>query len=175
MFGKRGCVQIYTGDGKGKTTAALGLALRAAGHGARVMIIQFMKGWKFYGELESVKNIPRITIIQTGRPDYVHQGQETEEDFAEAGRGLQIAKGFITANSCDLLILDEIIVALDFGLVSLDEVIELIIKRPKCMELLLTGRGADKRLYGYADLITEMREIKHPYRSGVRARKAIEY
>lgn len=175
MFGKPGCVQIYTGDGKGKTTAALGLALRASGHGARVMIIQFMKGWKFYGELESIKNIQLITIVQTGRPDYVYKGAETEEDFAEAAKGLQLAVECVNANSCDLLILDEINVALDFGFISLDKVIELIKKRPDEMELVLTGRDANQRLYQYACLITEMREIKHPYRNGVCARKAIEY
>lgn len=175
MFGEKGCVQIYTGDGKGKTTAALGLALRASGHGARVMIIQFMKGWKFYGELEAVKKLPLITIVQTGRPDYVYRGRETEEDFAEARRGLNTAATLITEESCDMLILDEINVALDFGLIAIDDVIELIKKKPERMELVLTGRAADERLFEYADLITEMREIKHPYQKGLGARKAIEY
>lgn len=175
MFGERGLVQIYTGDGKGKTTAALGLALRAAGHGARVEIIQFMKGWKFYGELQALKHIPLITITQTGRPDYIYKGHETEKDIAGTARGLELARKLMTEDGCDLLILDEINVALDFGLISIDEVSELIKKKPEAMELVLTGRGASPRLFGQADLITEMREIKHPYRQGIHARKAIEY
>lgn len=175
MFGEKGCVQIYTGDGKGKTTAALGLALRACGHGARVVMIQFMKGWASYGELEAVKLLPQMTIIQTGRPDYVYRGQHTKEDLAEARRGMETARGYIENGGCDMLILDEVNVALDFGLISLEELTGLIRKRPECMELILTGRSADERLFELADLITEMREIKHPYRNGICARKAIEY
>lgn len=175
MFGEKGCVQVYTGDGKGKTTAALGLAMRACGHGARVVIIQFMKGWEFYGELEAVKLLPQVTIIQTGRPDYVYRGQETEEDYAEARRGLRAALDLIEKNGCDMLILDEVNVALAFGLISLDELVSLIKKRPECMELVLTGRGAHERVLELADLITEMREIKHPYQEGICSRKAVEY
>lgn len=175
MFGEKGCVQVYTGNGKGKTTAALGLAMRACGHGARVVIIQFMKGWEFYGELEAVKLLPKMTIIQTGRPDYVYRGQETEEDYAEARRGLQAALDLIENNGCDMLILDEINVALDFGLIPIEELISLIKKRPECMELVLTGRCAHERVLALADLITEMREIKHPYQEGICSRKAVEY
>lgn len=175
MFGEKGCVQVYTGDGKGKTTAALGLAMRACGHGARVVIIQFMKGWEFYGELEAVKLLPQVTIIQTGRPDYVYRGQETEEDYAEARRGLRAALDLIEKNGCDMLILDEVNVALAFGLIPLDELVSLIKKRPECMELVLTGRGAHERVLELADLITEMREIKHPYQEGICSRKAVEY
>lgn len=172
---EKGRVQIYTGDGKGKTTAALGLALRASGHGVRVKIIQFMKGWEFYGELEAVKSLPNITIIQTGRPDYVYKGAETEADFSEARRGLAIASECMESGCCDMLILDEINVALDFELISLESVVDLIKKRPERMELVLTGRNADYRLFAYADLISEMREIKHPYRQGICARKGVEY
>lgn len=168
-------VQIYTGDGKGKTTAALGLALRASGHGIKVMIIQFMKGWKFYGELEAVKNIPNITIVQTGRPDYVHRGAETEEDFAEARKGLALAAECMASACCGLLILDEVNVAVDFGLISFEDVANLIKKRPEHMELVLTGRNADERLFPCADLISEMREIKHPYSQGLHARQGVEY
>lgn len=175
MFGEKGCVQIYTGDGKGKTTAALGLAMRACGHGARVIMIQFMKGWKFYGELETAKLFPQMTIIQTGRPDYVHRGQETEEDHAEACRGIKIAREHIEGDACDMLILDEINVAVDFGLISANEVIDLINKKPAEMELILTGRAADERILATADLVTEMREIKHPYQTGMRSRRAIEF
>lgn len=175
MFGEKGCVQIYTGNGKGKTTAALGQALRTCGHGARVVMIQFMKGCGFYGELEAVKHLPQMTIIQTGRPDYVYKGHETEEDFAEAARGMKEARDYVDNNGCDMLILDEINVAIDFGLITIDEVVRLINSKPESMELILTGRSADERLFGLADLITEMREIKHPYQTGMSARKAIEY
>lgn len=174
MFGEKGCVQIYTGDGKGKTTAALGLALRACGHGARVVIIQFMKGWSFYGELEAARHLPQMTIIQTGRPDYVHKGQETDEDFAEARRGMRLAREYMEGG-CDMLVLDEINVALDFGLIRIEEVIDLVNMRPEGMELVLTGRAAHERLLAAADLITEMREMKHPYQNGICSRKAIEY
>lgn len=175
MFGERGCVHVYTGDGKGKTTAALGLAMRACGHGARVVMIQFMKGWEFYGELEAVKLLPRMTIIQTGRADFVYPGQETEEDYAEARRGLEAARDLMEKDGCDMLILDEINVALAFGLISPEELVSLIGKRPEGMELVLTGRGADERVLALADLITEMREIKHPYQEGISSRKAVEY
>ncbi len=175
MFGEKGLIHIYTGDGKGKTTAALGLALRSAGHGARIAIIQFMKGWEYYGELKSVSLVPNITLIQTGRPDYVYRGKETPEDYAEAERAMRLAQEFISADKCDMLILDEINVALDYGLVSLDKVISLVNGKNEKTELVLTGRNARPELIELADLVTEMKEIKHPYKRGVAARKGVEY
>lgn len=175
MFGEKGLTQIYTGDGKGKTTAALGLALRAAGQGARVVIIQFMKGWSHYGEIRSVALIPNITLVQTGRPDYVYRGKEEPEDYNEASLGLKLAREFAASGKCDMLILDEINVALDYGLVSLDSVVHLVMEKPEGLELVMTGRYANQRLIELADLVTEMREIKHPYRDGVTARRGVEY
>lgn len=175
MFGEKGLTQIYTGDGKGKTTAAFGLALRAAGQGARVAIIQFMKGWKHYGELRSAVLIPNVTLIQTGREDYVYRGKETPEDYTEAQRGLKLAQGFALPDKCDMLILDEINVALDYALIPLESVIELVMSKPHELELILTGRSAPQKLIEAADLVTEMREIKHPYRQGVQARRGVEY
>ena len=173
MFGNKGLVQIYTGNGKGKTTAALGLALRASGQGAKVVIIQFMKGWEHYGELKSAGALPGVTLIQTGRPDYVYRGQETDKDYSEAARGLELAKQYIA--ECDMLILDEINVALDYDLLRLNDVIELVKSKPQHVELILTGRAADESLTELADLVTEMKEIKHPYQKGIEARRGVEF
>lgn len=175
MFGEKGLLQIYTGDGKGKTTAALGLALRASGQGASVAIIQFMKGWEHYGELTAVKRLENVTLVQTGRPDYVYRGRETEKDYAEAERGLALAREFIKSGEYGLLILDEINVALDYGLVKVRDVVEIVVNRPMEMEMLLTGRNADSELLALADLVTEMKEIKHPYQNGVESRRGVEY
>lgn len=174
MFGERGLVQIYTGDGKGKTTAALGLALRASGQGAKVAVVQFMKGWDLYGELKSVRLLPNVTLVQTGRPDYVHRGRELPKDYDEAERGLAEARRFAAAG-VDLLILDEINVALDYKLLKTADVVAFVKAKPEQMELVLTGRAAAQELLGLADLITEMREVKHPYQKGVRARRGVEY
>lgn len=175
MFGEKGCVQIYTGEGKGKTTAALGLALRSAGHGAHVAIIQFMKGWKHYGELKSVLLLPNIYLVQTGRPDYVYRGHEKTEDYTEAQRGMQLARDFMASSKYDMIILDEINVAIDYGLVPLCEVAALVKNKPQNIELILTGRNAPGELIELADLVTDMKEIKHPYRRGISARKGIEF
>ena len=175
MFGEKGLVQIYTGNGKGKTTAALGLALRACGQGAKAVIIQFMKGWDHYGELTSAKLIPNLTLIQTGRPDYVYKGRETQKDYEEAERGLRLAREYAASGECDLLILDEINVALDYGLVRLEDVVSFAKSKPENLELVLTGRGAAPELTELADLVTEMREIKHPYQKGVASRRGVEY
>lgn len=174
MFGETGLVQIYTGDGKGKTTAALGLALRAAGQGAKVAIVQFMKGWDSYGELKSVRLLPNVTLVQTGRPDYVYRGKETQQDYDEAARGLAEAGRFAAAG-VDLLILDEINVALDYKLLKLADVADFVRSKPSGTELVLTGRAAARELLELADLVTEMREIKHPYQHGVKARRGVEY
>lgn len=175
MFGEKGLVQIYTGNGKGKTTAALGIALRASGHGAKIMMIQFMKGWVHYGELSGAKSIPSLTLIQTGRPDYVYKGQATEEDYAEAARGVDLAESAMRTGSCDMLILDELNVALDMGLVDTERIVKLLKNKPFGMELILTGRDAKDEILALADLVTEMREIRHPYQKGEIARKGIEY
>jgi len=130
MFDDKGYVEIYTGDGKGKTTSALGLALRAAGHGASIAIIQFMKGWQYYGELKSLLLFPNIKLVQTGRPDYVYRGSEKKEDYAEARRGIQLAREFMRSSEYDMIILDEINVALDYGLLPISEVVDLIKNKP---------------------------------------------
>jgi cob(I)alamin adenosyltransferase len=167
-----GLVQIYTGDGKGKTTAALGLALRAAGWGVRVYIAQFMKG-QDYGELHSLaKFAPQITIERFGQPGFIRQA--SAEDIALAQQGLAHAQAALVGGEYNIVILDEICIALHFNLLELDQVLQLIDQRPAAVELVLTGRRAPQELIDRADLVTEMKEIKHPYQRGVPARRGIE-
>lgn len=175
MLGHDGLIQIYTGNGKGKTTAALGLVLRACGQGAKIAVIQFMKGWEHYGELSAVKLLPNVTLVQTGRPDYVYRGKEEQQDFEEAKRGLALASEFVSSGEYDLLILDEINVALDYKLIPLCDVLTLLDSKPNSLEIVLTGRSAPKELTEKADLVTEMKEIKHPYQKGLQGRRGIEY
>ena len=168
-------VHVYTGDGKGKTTAALGLALRAMGHGLKVYLIQFMKGDPEYGELRAGRRLDGLTIRQFGRTDFVDRDHPAEEDLALARQGLEHAREIMAAGRCDLMILDEINVALDFGLVPVKSVLELIESKPHDMELVLTGRSAPRPIIQAADLVTEMREIKHYYQQGRTARDGIEH
>ena len=175
MFGEKGLVHIYTGKGKGKTTSSLGLAMRALGHGANVTVIQFMKGWKEYGELITASKLEGLKIIQTGRPDYVYRGKEQPEDYDEAERGMETALRVMSSGKCDMLILDEINVAIEYGLLPLELLIELVKNKPFGMELVLTGRDAKKELIELADLVTEMKEVKHPYNDGTTARRGVEF
>ena len=168
-------IQIYTGNGKGKTTAALGLALRAVGHGFKVIMIQFMKGKINYGELESAKLLPNFTIEQYGRPDFVNPENPDKIDIDLAKQALKRAKEIIKSQKYDMVILDEINIAISFGLIEVDEVIDIIKQTPQKTELILTGRNAPAELEKYADLISEVREIKHHFQKGVSARKGIEY
>ncbi|MBN1837456.1 MAG: cob(I)yrinic acid a,c-diamide adenosyltransferase [Spirochaetales bacterium] len=171
---EQGKVQIYTGDGKGKTTAALGLALRACGSGLHVYIAQFAKGMH-YGELDALARFADlITIRQFGRACFIHN-QPTDEDRRVAREGWAEVQRVIEGQTPDLLVLDEIGIAIYYGLVSEEEVRELIRRRPAGMELVLTGRKVPAGLFELADLVTEMREIKHYYREGLLARRGIEF
>ncbi len=172
---ERGLIEVYTGDGKGKTTAALGLALRAAGHGFKVYIIQFMKGWPNYGELEAVKHLPGVTLRQFGRAEFVDRDNPDPEDVRMAHDALRYASDAMESGEYDIVILDEINVALDFGLIALEEVLRLLDAKPPTLELVLTGRNAHAEIIRRADLVTEMLNIKHPYAQGVAARRGIEY
>ncbi len=172
---EKGYVQVYTGDGKGKTTAALGLALRAAGHGLRTYIGQFMKG-RPYGELEALRAHPLITVEQYGDPNcWVRRDQITPEQVAMARRGLERAREAMLSGRYDIVVLDEVNVALWFGLLTLEEVMAFLDQRPEGVEVILTGRRAPQELIDRADLVTEMREIKHYYQQGVLARDGIEW
>lgn len=171
---ERGCVQVYTGDGKGKTTASLGLALRAVGRGLRVCVFQFIKGGGPYGEhLIAEKLAPLLTIIQSGRPGWVNT-KDISEDRRVAQEALEQARQILTSGNYDLVVMDEINGAVGFGLIDVEQVLELIRQKPLSVELVLTGRNADEQVMAAADLVTEMREIKHYYKSGVPARSGIE-
>jgi len=168
-------VQVYTGDGKGKTTAALGLALRAVGHGLSVCMIQFMKGSANYGELAAAAKLPGFTIVQTGRDEFVDRKNPAQVDVEMARDGLARAGAVLREGRHDLVVLDEINVALDFGLVTLEDVLGLIAARPPHVELVLTGRRAHPDVMKAADLVSEVLNIKHHYDAGVAAREGIEY
>ena len=171
----KGYIQVYTGNGKGKTTAALGLSLRAAGHGLRTVIIQFMKGWIDYGELKGVEMLsPYVEIHQAGRDTFVNRKDPDPEDVRLAREGLELARNTILGKRADIVVLDEINCAVDFGLLSVTEVLDLLRRKPEGMEILLTGRGAPPEFLELADLVTEMREVKHYYAKGVDARVGVE-
>jgi len=172
---ERGLIQVYTGDGKGKTTAALGLALRAAGQGLRVCIVQFMKGWPDYGELRALSHQSNITLRQFGRASFVDRTSPDPKDVDLAQQGWQHSLDALRCGRYDVVILDEVNVALDYGLISLPQMLELLDARPPEVELVLTGRGAHPQVVQRADLVTEMRAIKHPYDAGIDGRKGIEY
>ena len=170
-----GIVQVYTGSGKGKTTAAWGQALRACGWGMRAVVIQFMKDGRNSGEIAASASIENLKFECFGSGGFVEKGQPLPEDLKLAAKGLRKAEEILKAGTCDILILDEINVALDFGLIEEEAVLRLLDLRPPDMQLVLTGRGARTSIIQRVDLVTEMREIKHPYASGRKAEKGIEY
>ena len=170
---ERGFVQVYTGNGKGKTTAALGLALRMAGNGGRVFFGQFMKG-QLYGEHRALSALPQIDLQTFGGPRCLRREEMTKKDREMARRGLEICRQAMFSGRYDLVVLDEINVALWFGLVSDETVENFLDERPGRTELLLTGRYAPRWLIERADLVTEMKLIKHYYDAGVMARDGIE-
>ncbi|MEG1641485.1 MAG: cob(I)yrinic acid a,c-diamide adenosyltransferase [Synergistaceae bacterium] len=174
MFRHDGLIQIYTGNGKGKTTAAIGQALRAAGQGAKVGIVFFMKGSKKYGEFEALDHIPNISTSWAGRHYCINFGDETDVDYSEARRGIQRAKEYIKMDY-DMLILDEISIVLLHHLIAQKEIEEILTTKPKKMEIILTGIQMPERLITLSDLVTEMKNIKHPYQKGITARKGIEF
>lgn len=169
-----GLIQVYTGNGKGKTTASLGLAMRAMGHGYKVIMIQFMKGWEGYGELKSAEKLG-LKVVRFGRASFVDRNSPAKEDVEEAQKGLKFAYEVVSGGEYDMVILDEINVALDYKLISLDEVLKLIEAKPSHVELILTGRYAHPKVVERADLVSEIIEVKHPYRRGVEMRRGVDY
>jgi len=163
-------IHVYTGNGKGKTTAAIGLAIRAFGRGKKVAMIQFMKNGR-YGEITALRALG-IEVEQFGRAEFVDREKPDREDIELAEKALERAEKLVC--ECDLLVLDEINVAVDYGLIALERVLDLI-KRAGNTELVLTGRYAREEVIDRADYVTEMREIKHPYSGGVEAREGVEF
>jgi len=172
---EKGLVHVYTGNGKGKTSAAFGLALRAIGNGFKVFVIQFIKGGFDYGELQAVKFLPNLELRAFGRGKFISKMPPDKRDVRLAREGFELAKRVIESGDFDIVILDEINVAIHLKLIKLDEVLNLILNKPKHVELVLTGRNAPAEIADVADLVTEMKEVKHPYASGVQPRKGIEY
>ncbi|MCL6493291.1 MAG: cob(I)yrinic acid a,c-diamide adenosyltransferase [Ignavibacterium sp.] len=171
----KGFIQIYTGNGKGKTTAAIGQAVRAAGAGLKTYIAQFMKEYP-YSELESLKLLKDfIELEQFCGDEFVYKRQLPEEnEIKNASNGLSIAKEKMLSGNYDIIILDEVIVAIYFKLLNLNQIIEFIDNKPESVELILTGRYCPEKLISKADLVTEMKEIKHYYSKGITSRKGIE-
>ena len=178
---KQRLIHVYTGDGKGKTTAALGLALRAAGHDWRTYVCQFLKGQE-YGELQAPRLLgndaagrPLLTIEQFGKPTFIHADQVKPEDIRLAQEGLARARAAIESGAYDLVVLDEINVALYFKLLTVQDVIDVIEHKPEAVELVLTGRRVPDEILARADYVTVMQEVKHPYQQGIQARQGIEF
>jgi cob(I)alamin adenosyltransferase len=171
---RTGFVQVYTGEGKGKTTAALGLSMRALGQGLRVAFLQFMKGDPTWGELVTLRRLG-VEPVQVGLDHWVHKGKATADDLAAAAAGLARARDLVLSGAFDVVVLDELCTALFFELVGLDDVLALIAGKPRHTELVITGRGAPEGLVAAADLVTEMRPVKHYFDAGVKARRGIEY
>lgn len=172
----QGLVQVYTGNGKGKTTAAFGLAVRAIGHGFHVYVIQFMKGKGDYGELEGLTRLqPECQLERFGGPGWVHKGGAQAVDLEEARKGFLRAEEIVLSGEWDIVVLDEIINAVWFGLLPESDVLALLNKKPPHVELILTGRNASQPLIDKADLVTEMGQKKHPFEKGIKARQGIEF
>ena len=177
MTGKsgKGLVQVFTGNGKGKTTAALGTILRAAGHGFRVFIVFFMKGNYRYGEFSTLSKLPNVDMVSFGFRRLTNPADIKPEEIEQGRLALAAAREAVLSGNYDLVVLDEVNVALGYKLIELDDVIGLIKDKPPALELILTGRYADTKLIELADLVTEMVKVKHPFDKGIKARKGIEY
>ena len=171
----KGLVIVITGNGKGKTTSAFGQALRAIGQGYKVFVLQFMKGRK-YGEFKAAKKyLPDITVRLCGLDSFVMRDNPAAVDIELAQKGLKVAKQAINSGKYNMIILDEINVALDFKLIDLNDVIELIKNKPAGLDLILTGRYAPAQIIKLADTVSEIKEIKHHYQAGIKDRAGIEY
>ena len=170
-----GLIQVYTGNGKGKTTASLGLAFRACGHGYKVLMIQFMKDDPNYGEVQSAKYLPGFTMIPVGRNDFVDLAKPDKIDIDLAQQGWEKAKRMIMSEEYDIVILDEINIAMACGLISTDEVAKFLLEKPANVELILTGRYCPDSIIDIADLVTEMTEHSHPFQQGIHSREGIEF
>ncbi|MCK4677235.1 MAG: cob(I)yrinic acid a,c-diamide adenosyltransferase [Bacteroidales bacterium] len=170
----KGYIQVYTGNGKGKTTAAFGLALRAVGAGMKVFIGQFVKGKSYNENIAIARHLKNITVKQYGLGCFI-VNTPTDDDIKAAGKGLDEMRKIIQKGKYDLVIMDEVNIALYYKLIDIKDLLEIIKNKPEHVELVLTGRYVPQELIDKADLVTEMKEIKHYYRKGIEARKGIEY
>jgi len=172
----QGLVSIFTGDGKGKTTAAIGAVVRAAGQGLRIFIAYFMKGGEYiHGENNILSQLPNISLASFGQQQWVDKNNIRPEDKEQARLALDAAVEAVNSGDYDLVVLDEVNVALKYGLIKLEDVINIIKTKPRKVELILTGRYADPELVKMADLVTEMLMIKHPFTKGIKAQRGIDY
>jgi len=174
MVEKIGLIHVYTGNGKGKTTAALGLGLRACGNGLRVHMIQFMKGRR-YSEIDAIEKIPLFSVKQFGRDEFVNKKQPEQIDIDLAIKGFHYAQQVMNEKNYDVIILDEINVAIDYDLIPLQDVLTFLDEKPEHLELILTGRYAHPEIVKRADIVSEILEIKHPYQQGIPSRKGIDW
>ena len=175
---EKGLVIVYTGKGKGKTTAALGIVLRAVGHGYKVGMIQFIKGEWYYGELTSSKRLePEFELIAAGRGfvGIIDDDHPIEEHEKAAKDAIEVAKQKIASGDYDIMILDEINYAVKLNLISQEDILDVIAARPEKTSLVLTGNYVPEAVIDAADLVTEMREIKHPYQRGIKAKKGVDF
>jgi cob(I)alamin adenosyltransferase len=175
---KDGLVIVYTGSGKGKTTAALGMALRAVGYNHKICLIQFIKGTWPYGEMVSLKRLePEIELIIAGNGfvGIIDDKSPREDHIKIAKQALQISKEKVQSGAYNIVILDEVNYAINLGLIELKDVLELVKSKPENLNLVLTGNHARQEIIDLADLVTEMKEIKHPYKSGIKAKKGIDF
>jgi cob(I)alamin adenosyltransferase len=175
---EKGLVIVYTGKGKGKTTAALGIVLRAVGHGYKVGMIQFIKGEWYYGELTSSKRLePEFELIAAGRGfvGIIDDDHPIEDHEKAAKDAIEVAKQKIASGDYDIMILDEINYAVKLNLISQEDILDVIAAKPEKTSLVLTGNYVPKAVMDAADLVTEMREIKHPYQRGIKAKKGVDF
>lgn len=170
-----GLIQVYTGSGKGKTTAGLGLALRAAGHGFKVSIVQFMKSPGYYGEITSAAMLPGLRLIPVGREGFVNLKNPEDIDCKLAQDGWELAKKLISSGQEDIVVLDEINVAMASGLVATKEVVSFLQEKSNQTEVVLTGQNAPEEIIAVAHLVTEMRKIRHPFDQNIPPRRGIDY
>ena len=172
---KKGLLMIFTGNGKGKTTSALGLAFRAMGHGLRICMIQFIKGQGKYGELESAEHFPELMEVHVMGRGFTWASEDLEKDIAAARKAWDFAGKIIRAGKHDIIILDELTYLVTYGMIDEQVIIDILKSRPPWMHIVVTGRGATEQMIDAADLVTEMVAVKHPYENGIIARKGIEY
>lgn len=177
---QHGYIQVYTGDGKGKTTASLGLAMRALGRDWKVLIVMFTKGGNDYGELNSFRQLSdkiadNLTIVQAGLDRVIYKSNENEQDHKKIKKGWNLVKKAVKKNEYQLIIMDEANIAIDMGILDVDEVVKVLKSKPDEMEIVLTGRNAHPKIVEIAHLVSRIEPVKHYWDKGVHARKGIEY